>query len=273
MRKQCKVEEPTIGMRTLTGEVKKRSSQVVDHCTSPEWVSALQTLDELQPNYSRVMRINWRVRWPKFSMSIATRSSQKDFKMQEDKNTIPSKYVSLLNLWAQIQENIKVIDASKKHIQLAFVIIFFDFEKNPEVMDKLAVNPTYIDILPNLLRILFQNLLFSVEIQKSFYRQINNYFKNLTEMLKKLPWSAVLCEKLGDDFLAKLLEIKPFNKNLAKAIPDVYLIKKLNTYYLENKFLVSVNENTMLFTLPKKQNTSTINTEDSLERDVLRFER
>jgi hypothetical protein len=54
--------------RALTGEAgnaSRRKVMVVATACRPEWASAWRTPDESQPNFSRVMRINFGVRMAK----------------------------------------------------------------------------------------------------------------------------------------------------------------------------------------------------------------
>jgi hypothetical protein len=159
--------------------------------------------------------------------------------MEEDINTklvaIMSKKTSwAYYLWIEILADLNSIGSSAYKEKLAFIFIFSDIEKYSYELESLSVSPGYLNELATLLCSLFNTLKKHSEIKKIFCPQLAFYMRNLSILMEKLAWSAQLCKKT-DSLLIELLEIAPFNKNIAKAVPNAYLTELLNDiYYFES---------------------------------------
>ncbi len=174
---------------------------------------------------------------------------------------IPSKKLSpIFYLWTKIQEKIKKIDASEDLTRLAFIIIFLNFKKYNYDLQKLSLNPHYANSLATLLLALFESLRQCSEEKKIIYPQTTIYCMNFSYLLENLSWATMLCEKLANldsKFLVELLKIEPFNKKLAEAIPNVFLLTILENYTASIKNFNDLEENFInFFREQDKKNTS-----------------
>ena len=144
-------------------------------------------------------------------------------------------------LWSLIKEKLMPIGFSEKLIRNAFIFVFIDIKKYTDAFASLSLQQDCVDdYLAPLLLLLF-TCIKKINPEQCIYPQLAIYFSNITILLENLSWATWLCEKLtklDNGFLVELLEIDPFNRNLANAIPDAFLLKRLKNY---SHF---INENT-----------------------------
>ncbi len=142
----------------------------------------------------------------------------------------------------------------------AFILVFIDIKKYSNALKSLSLQQGCVDEHLAPLLIMLFNAIKEINPKQDIHSQLFIYFSNIITLFKRLTWSAWLCEKLtqlDNEFLAELLEIEPFNRNLAQAIPDTFLIKRLNenTVVLQKKIPSTQKNNIIFFSSSFQNNT------------------